>query len=105
VEECSSTVLNDFSSVALVVFFGITFILCVIQFLRNIYYKSVNYQVAVLFLAACETLLGVIHWGFAPSTTFDYWMIYLKEIELTIITYFFMLSAVITFNQRWMHKV
>jgi len=66
--------------------------------------QLISYQMGVLFLAACESGLGVLHWGFFSSTYFNFFMVYLKEIQLLVITYFFDLSALVAFDRRDLEK-
>jgi len=103
---CPDPASQCFRTVTLAVLFLITFILCIVQITRIFINTKqlLSYQIVVLCLAAIESILGIIHWGFDPSTVFNFWMIYLKEIELVVITYFFVLSAMIAFQSRHLEK-
>merc|ERR1712137_537567 len=82
--------------------FFFTFVACVAQMTRITLNtrQAISYQMGVLLLAAIESFLGVLHWGFFHSTTFNYWIIFLKELQLLVITYFFPLSALTAFNRK-----
>merc|ERR1712137_1502347 len=82
--------------------FFFTFVACVAQMTRITINtrQAVSYQMGVLLLAAIESCLGVLHWGFFHSSTFNYWIIFLKELQLLVITYFFLLSALTAFNLK-----
>lgn len=86
--------------------FVITLILCLTQMIRI--FKNtkqlISYQMGVLLMASIESFLGLLHWGFFPPTAFNYWIIYLKELQLVVITYFFILSALIAFQVRHLEK-
>lgn len=91
---------------SLAVLFALTLLACIIQMTRMFINTKqlISYQMAVLLLAAIECLLGVVHWGFDPATAYNFWMIFLKELQLFVITYFFILSALIAFGQRRLEK-
>eukprot|EP01103_Thecamoeba_quadrilineata_P014753 TRINITY_DN4478_c0_g1_i2.p1 TRINITY_DN4478_c0_g1~~TRINITY_DN4478_c0_g1_i2.p1 ORF type:complete len:318 (+),score=41.95 TRINITY_DN4478_c0_g1_i2:61-1014(+) len=76
---------------SLAILFLVTNLLCLIQTYRTIRLtkRRINYQLAILYLAILETLLGFLHWGFLSSTDFDFAIIYLKLIELLVLSYYF----------------
>ena len=82
-------------------FFG-TLLLCAGQMIRMFMNTKqlFSYHMGVLFLVLIETALGIVHWGFDPNYKYNYWLIYFKEITLTIITYFFLLSAFVAFEKK-----
>ena len=88
------------------ILFALTLISCAVQMAR-IYLSTkqvLSYQMAVIMLAFLEASLGVLHWSFVRSTVCNFLMIFLKECQLIIITYFFILSALVAFDKRYLER-
>jgi len=105
---CSSDAVAECTRVVLLMFlFFFTLLGCLAQMTRIfINTKQLfSYQMAVLLLVAIESFLGFIHYGFFNEVAYNYWIIYLKELELLIITYFFLLYALIASDKRHLDKM
>merc|ERR1712054_309004 len=91
--ECLRTVL-------LAICFTITFIVCLVQAARIIRNtrRYLSYQLIVLYIAIFECVLGMLHWYLFNQTTFIFLIIYCKDMELVVVTYFFIQSILLQFG-------
>eukprot|EP01095_Lingulamoeba_sp_RSL-Kostka_P013581 TRINITY_DN5664_c1_g5_i1.p1 TRINITY_DN5664_c1_g5~~TRINITY_DN5664_c1_g5_i1.p1 ORF type:complete len:344 (-),score=49.10 TRINITY_DN5664_c1_g5_i1:21-1052(-) len=91
----------------LALLFTITLILCLVQVFRIIKNtrRYFSYQLIVLYIAIIECILAAIHWYFISSTSLIFLVIYCRDIELAVVTYFFIQSALIHFEAKNLKKI
>jgi len=88
--------------------FVVTFILCVLLVIRTIYItkRRVSYQLLILYLAIIECFLAIIHWIKVSTTILDFFLSYLKLLQLCVICYYFTSFAFLMFKiETWDKRV
>jgi len=71
-------------------FFFLTFLLCIALMIRMIITRQMlSYQMLILGLAIIQMFLGILHSVALPSTIFDFFLGYLKLLQLCAISFYF----------------
>jgi hypothetical protein len=64
---------------------------------NNKNYRS--YQQLILYVATLQMVLGMVHWAFASATTWLFALLYLKQVQLTIVAYIYTRQAIVLLHR------